>query len=158
MSRSSSKRDKQSKSAAVIAAADRLCAERGVRLTPLRRRVLEIIADSAQPLGAYAILDYLRAEGHQGAPPTAYRALNFLLENGFIHRIASRNVYVSCDHPDDPHWSQFLICEDCGKVIEIDNPAVGKSIIGRAKQHGFKITDQIVEARGRCEPCSADSR
>jgi Fur family zinc uptake transcriptional regulator len=82
-----------------LAAAEVLCAKRGVRLTAIRKRVLELVWASHQPLGAYAILDKLTNEGHKPAPPTVYRALEFLLEHGLIHRIASLNAFLGCIHP-----------------------------------------------------------
>jgi len=91
-----------------------LCQQRGARLTELRRRVLEIIWNSPAPLGAYAILDILRDEGRPGAPPTVYRALDFLLEQGLIHRLASLNVFTGCRQPGSHHGGQFLIVRSAG--------------------------------------------
>ena len=97
-----------------LAEAERLCVDRDVRLTELRKRVLELIWGSHAPVGAYAIMDLLRAEGRNAMPPTVYRALDFLLEQGLIHRIASLNAYIGCSHPADTHAMQYLICKRCG--------------------------------------------
>ena len=99
-----------------MAAAERLCSERGLRFTPLRRRVLELVWSSHKPVGAYALLDALRNEALGSAPPTVYRALDFLIEQGFIHRIERMNAFVGCSHPGEAHRGFFLICGACGNA------------------------------------------
>jgi Fur family zinc uptake transcriptional regulator len=136
-----------------LAQADALCQERGVRLTELRRRVLEILWSSPTPLGAYAILDVLRDDGRPGAPPTVYRALDFLLEQGLIHRLASLNVFTGCRQPGSHHGGQFLICRDCGQVNELSNPAVEALLCAEAAAGGFEVLAQMVEVLGRCPDC-----
>ncbi len=136
-----------------LAAAEALCARRGTRLTALRRRVLEIILSSDTPQGAYAILDVLRGDGRLGAPPTVYRALDFLLAQGFIHRLASQNVFVGCHHPGEAHSGQFLICKDCGKVHELSSRALEVTIREKASDHRFHVDSQIVEVLGHCHDC-----
>ena len=138
-----------------LEAAEQLCETRGSRLTTLRRRVLEIILDSGQPLGAYAILDMLRADGRRGAPPTVYRALDFLLEQGLIHRLASRNMFIGCVQPERHHNGQFLICRDCGQVDELDSRAVERTIREQAAEQGFRVDSQMVEILGRCRRCGS---
>ncbi|MBK8534146.1 MAG: transcriptional repressor [Candidatus Competibacteraceae bacterium] len=136
-----------------LAQAETLCQERGVRLTDLRRRVLEIIWSHSKPMGAYAILDVLRDDGRQGAPPTVYRALDFLLEQGLIHRLASLNVYAGCCQPDSRHGGQFLICRDCGQVNEMNSPAVENLLGAEAAARRFEVLTQMVEVLGRCPDC-----
>ena len=136
-----------------LARADVLCQERGVRLTELRRRVLEILWSSPTPLGAYAILDVLRDDGRPGAPPTVYRALDFLLEQGLIHRLASLNVFTGCRQPDSHHGGQFLICRDCGQVNELTDPAVEALLCAEAAARDFEVLAQMVEVLGRCPDC-----
>jgi len=136
-----------------LARADALCQERGVRLTDLRRRVLEILWNSPTPLGAYAILDVLRDDGRQGAPPTVYRALDFLLEQGLIHRLASLNVFIGCRQPDSHHSSQFLICQDCGQVNELSKQTIEELLRAEAAAHEFEVLAQMVEVLGRCPDC-----
>ena len=130
-----------------------LCQQRGVRLTELRQRVLEIIWSKPVPVGAYAILDVLRQDGRPGAPPTVYRALDFLLEQGLIHRLASLNVFTACQRPDHAHNGQFLICRDCGQTDELSNPALDALLHGEATTRGFAILSQTVEILGRCPEC-----
>ncbi len=138
-----------------LAEAERLCLARGMRLTELRRRVFEIIAASPRPIGAYAILDVLRDEGRAGAPPTVYRALDFLLEQGLIHRLASLNAYIGCPHPAERHGGQFLICRGCGRVGELHSGLVEATIVAEAAALGFGVETQMVEVLGRCAECTA---
>src|SRR5262245_38713286 len=111
-----------------IAAAAELCARSGDRLTPLRRRVLELVWTGHRPVGAYALLDQLKQDGRSAAPPTVYRALDFLLERGLVHRLASLNAYCGCVHPGEAHLVQFLICRDCGTAAELADRRVGEAI------------------------------
>lgn len=133
--------------------AEILCQRRGARLTELRRRVLEIIWSNPTPLSAYAILDLLRDDGRQGGPPTVYRALDFLLGQGLIHRLASLNVFTGCRQPDSRHNGQFLICRDCGQVDELSNPAVEELLRAEATARQFEVLAQMVEVLGRCPDC-----
>lgn len=136
-----------------LAAADRLCAERGVRLTALRRRVLELVWRSHQPRKAYDLLEALRAEHQRAAPPTVYRALEFLLGEGLIHRIESLNAFVGCGDPARAHSGQFLICRGCGAVAELNDPEVSRVLHDRAAQLGFRMTQQTIELEGDCPAC-----
>ncbi len=140
---------------AALRSAERLCLRRGSRLTTLRRRVLEIILHSERPRGAYAILDELRAEGRSGAPPTVYRALDFLLEQRLIHRLASLNVFIGCPHPERNHNGQFLICQHCGRVDELASFAVEQAIRDSASEHQFTVASQMVEILGCCADCQS---
>lgn len=139
-----------------LAEAEHLCLQRGTRLTALRRRVLEIILSSRTPQGAYDILDVLRDDGRRGAPPTVYRALDFLREQGLIHRLASLNVFIGCCHPAESHGGQFLICKACGKVSELDSQAVEQTIRAEAAECDFQVQSQMVEILGRCPDCRQD--
>lgn len=138
--------------------AETLCQQRGVRLTELRRRVLEIIWSSPTPLGAYAILAVLRADGRQGAPPTVYRALEFLREQGLIHRLATLNMFTGCHQPDLQHGGQFLICRDCGQVSELNNPLLENILRAEAAAREFEVLAQMVEILGRCPGCRRGAR
>ncbi len=138
---------------AALAEAARICARRGVRLTPLRWRVLELLWDSHAPAGAYDLLRGLATETDRSAPPTVYRALDFLLAQGLIHRIESLNAYVGCIHPDGSHGAQFLICGDCGAAAEVHDPRVDAAIARRAETLGFAVGRKTVEVQGRCQPC-----
>lgn len=132
-----------------------LCTARGARLTELRRRVLELVWRSHEPVGAYAVLEQLQRDRGGAAPPTVYRALDFLLAQGLIHRIESLNAFVGCPTPDRRHDSQFLICTVCGAVAEIDDPRVGQALTRSAAGKGFTVERLTVELRGRCPACSA---
>ncbi|MFO1350715.1 MAG: transcriptional repressor [Gammaproteobacteria bacterium] len=138
-----------------LGAAEALCAQRGSRLTALRRRVLEIVLSNPKPQGAYAILDILRDEGRRGAPPTVYRALDFLLEQGFVHRLASLNVFIGCNQPAANHSSQFLICRQCGNVSEMDSHTVEDAIRVQAADREFQVEAQMVEVLGLCGKCQS---
>jgi len=139
-----------------LAAAEALCAKRGVRLTAIRKRVLELVWASHQPLGAYAILDKLTAEGHKPAPPTVYRALEFLLEQGLIHRIASLNAFLGCIHPSKQHLACFFICQHCGNAEELaESQTLQQEIQRRAVDLGFSIQQSILEVAGWCKQCEA---
>ncbi len=138
---------------AAIAAAEQLCATRGQNLTELRRSVLRIICAAERPIGAYAILDQLRSEGRSGAPPTVYRTLDFLLEQGLVHRLASLNAFVACCDPAERHGGQFLICEACGRVGELNSVRVETTIVEEAAAVRFAVSAQTVEVLGRCAAC-----
>jgi Fur family zinc uptake transcriptional regulator len=141
-----------------MATAARLCTERGARLTPLRRRVLELIwrghaPAKHAPVRAYDLLARLSDKGARAAPPTVYRALEFLLAHGLIHRIESLNAYVGCMHPEGAHGGQFLICEDCGAAAEVHDPrAVGchcGDLVARADSQRVKREKEGGRAGGR---------
>ena len=137
-----------------LAEADTLCERSGVRLTALRKRVLELVWQSHKPLGAYDILAELSAQdGRRAAPPTVYRALDFLLENGLVHRIASLNAFIGCSHPARPHQGQFLICRNCHTAIELQQPSISEASDSAAGQVRFQVEAQTVEVVGLCAPC-----
>ena len=143
--------------ASALAEAESLCAKQGTRLTTLRRRVLELVWASHKPLGAYDILAVLSEEdGRRAAPPTVYRALDFLLENGLVHRIASLNAFVGCSHPAHAHQSQFLICRSCSAAVELEQTAISDAIVRGAKGVGFAVESQTVEVVGLCAGCQGN--
>ena len=137
-----------------IAHAEALCAERGERLTPMRRHVLEILAASHKPLGAYEIMDQAARKGPRPAPITIYRALDFLRDNGLVHRIESRNAFVACgrNHRSDALVA-FLICERCGAVGEAPAAAVGQALAAAARSAGFTPHMPVIEIAGTCSQC-----
>lgn len=137
-----------------LSEADQLCTRQGVRLTALRRRVLELVWQSHKPLGAYDILATLsEQDGRRAAPPTVYRALDFLLENRLVHRIASLNAFIGCTHPEHPHQGQFLICRQCHSAIELENLAISQAIGQAANGAGFAVEGETVEVVGLCSRC-----
>ncbi len=139
--------------ATALQAAESTCGAAGLRLTPLRRRVLELIWGSHTPVKAYDLLASIAKERHQAAPPTVYRALDFLQGAGLVHRIASQNAYVGCGNPATRHAGQFLLCTECGSVAEIDDPSVSDRILSRAQALGFAVTRETIEVEGHCRRC-----
>ena len=129
------------------------CARNEVRFTAIRRRVLEIVWQSHRPLGAYGILETLVSEGRTSAPPTVYRALEFLREQGLVHRLASLNAFIGCVHPGHVGTSQFLICRCCGSATELNDKQVEKAISRGADSVGFKAQAQTIEVAGVCPNC-----
>lgn len=133
--------------------AEAVCGERGARLTMLRRRVLELVWRSHRPVKAYDLLELLREERAGAAPPTVYRALEFLLEMRLIHRIESLNAFLGCGDPAHPHAGQFLICTHCQAVAELNDPALSEAMKERAEGLGFRLDSQVVELAGICPRC-----
>ncbi|MFN4088680.1 MAG: Fur family transcriptional regulator [Alphaproteobacteria bacterium] len=136
-----------------LAVAGRVCAERGAQLTALRRRVLELIWASHRSVKAYDLLHQLGTAEKPAKPPTVYRALDFLIEQGLVHKVESLNAYVGCPHPTAPHEGQFLICVACGRVDEMPDPALPAAIQRAALAAGYAVEGQTVEVRGRCAQC-----
>ncbi len=137
--------------------AEQLCKLRGVRLTPQRRAVLALLLASDKPLGAYEILEQMREQIDKPAPPMVYRALDFLLEQGFAHKLESLHAYIGCNHPDHPHVSQFLICTQCGLVDELDNSAISQGINQAEEQRGFRTQKPVIELLGTCARCTSSN-
>jgi Fur family zinc uptake transcriptional regulator len=136
-------------------AVEKACAERGLRLTPLRAQVLGLIADAGRPVKAYDLLDRMKDENGSSAPPTVYRALDFLLEQGFIHRLASINAYVGCHHPDARHSVPFLICDACQNATELEDARIPRLLDTQARALGFSPRTQTLEVHGLCAGCAA---
>ena len=136
-----------------IQAVRQASAERGLRLTPLRAEVLGLVAQAGKPIKAYDLLDLLRQRHGNAAPPTVYRALDFLLEHGFIHKLESVNAYISCHHPDEAHQVPFLICDVCSDAQEVCDERVAQMIEAQAHRYGFKPQAQTLEVHGVCKQC-----
>ncbi len=138
--------------------AERMCTQKGLRLTAIRRRVLELIWQGHRPRGAYELLEELAAEGHKPSPPTVYRALDFLLAHGLIHRVNSRNAYVGCTHPGEAHMAQIFICDRCDIVVEQADTSLSRRIRRNADDLNFRIREQTVEIAGLCPRCAGGNR
>jgi len=136
-----------------IAAVAARCAAEGLTLTPVRRRVLELLLQRHRALGAYEILDVLRAEGFGSQPPAAYRALEFLTRHGFAHRIERLNAFTACHRPGERHAPAFLICRLCAAVAEMPAEPVRGAMRDSADAAGFRIERAVVEAEGVCPDC-----
>lgn len=136
-----------------MAQAEALCAASGARFTPVRRRVLEILLEEHRALGAYDVLERLAAEGFGHQPPVAYRALDFLVDQGLAHRIRRLNAFTACTHPGDAHAPVFLICDGCGAVAEAPGKAVRAELEDAAAGIGFTVERANIEALGLCPGC-----
>ncbi|EEE38695.1 zinc uptake regulation protein [Rhodobacteraceae bacterium KLH11] len=137
-----------------LATAEVRCNEAGLRLTPVRRKVLEMLVQEHRALGAYAILDRLRDEGFGSQPPVAYRALDFLVQHGFAHKIERLNAFVACAHPGAMHSPAFMICRNCDAVAEAQSAPVKGMLGAAARAAGFEIERMVVEAEGLCPDCT----
>ena len=136
--------------------ADRICERRGARLTDLRRQVLGLILEAPSPTGAYDVLDQLRASRGGAAPPTVYRALDFLLEHGLVHKLERLSAYLGCISAEESeHAAQFLICRSCGHVTEIDDHELAHALADAARRLGFTVGKATIEAEGQCAACAS---
>jgi Fur family zinc uptake transcriptional regulator len=146
--------------AVLLEQVDQACRQRGLRLTALRRRVMELIAGEGRPVKAYDLLEMIRQERGGAAPPTVYRALDFLLEHGFIHKLESLNAFIGCDHPHgsgDPgvgHQPPFLICDCCKVTVEMEDSLAAGALAAEARRLGFTPQAQTLEIHGLCARCS----
>jgi Fur family zinc uptake transcriptional regulator len=137
-----------------LAVAERLCDERGVRFTPLRRRVLELIWSNHESVKAYDLLDTLKGFDKSAKPATVYRTLDFLLEQGLIHRIESLNAFVGCQHPERRHELLLLICERCHNVDERPALELIDAATREIRNAHFLPQHQSYEVRGLCASCA----
>lgn len=129
--------------------------QRNVRLTARRRHVLEIVASGHAAIGAYEIIDRLGAmQGHAPAPISVYRALEFLLRHGLIHRVESLNAYFACPSAGGLHPAQLLICRNCRNVAEIKSRMIEEAIVAGAESAGFAVISPVVEIGGLCQSCA----
>jgi len=135
--------------------ARRICEERGLRFTELRAAVLQAIARASSPIGAYPLLALLQQQlGKKFAPPTIYRALEFLLGLDLIARVESRNAYMLRDHPEHPNTSVLFLCDRCDSSVTIENPGLAKLIEGDAATLKFHLGKPVIECSGTCGPCA----
>lgn len=137
---------------ALDAAEARVAAD-GARMTPVRRRVLEILLESHRAMGAYEVLDRLAAEGYGHQPPVAYRALEFLVRHGLAHRLRRLNAFAACMQPDRDHAPAFLICRNCDKLAELAAAPLREALAGLASDSGFLVERATIEAMGLCPAC-----
>ncbi|MBT4212407.1 MAG: transcriptional repressor [Porticoccaceae bacterium] len=143
---------------AALSRANNLCLEKGVRLTPTRESVLRLLWQSHQPLGAYQVQDQLsKLTGKSIAPPTVYRAIEFLSDLGLVHRLASLNAYIGCPFPNSEHSNLFMICNGCGSAAEIAHGALNDVLQNASEKAEFKLESQNIELFGLCPQCSQDT-
>ncbi len=137
-----------------ISKAEHICQKRQCRLTPIRKKVLELIWKSHKPIKAYDLLAKLSSENFSEKPPTVYRALDFLHENNLIHRIESQNAYIGCNMDHESFDSKFLICDECNEVEELCEPKVNKTLHEISKKQGFVPSLVNIEIHGKCSQCA----
>ncbi|MBT6798082.1 MAG: transcriptional repressor [Porticoccaceae bacterium] len=143
---------------AALSRANNLCLEKGVRLTPTRESVLRLLWQSHQPLGAYQVQDQLsKLTGKTIAPPTVYRAIEFLSDLGLVHRLASLNAYIGCPFPNSEHSNLFMICNGCGSAAEVAHGALNDVLQNASEKAEFKLESQNIELFGLCPQCSQDT-
>ncbi len=142
--------------ARLLADAERLCETRGLAFTPLRREVFELVCGHTNPVGAYELLDELRAIRDGAAPVTVYRALDFLVSAGLVHRLAALNAYTACHGHEPGHGGFLLVCGSCSNVIELEDAQLERSIARSAFEARFETAPDPVEVRGICRSCRND--
>jgi Fur family transcriptional regulator, zinc uptake regulator len=139
-----------------LKAAAQVCAERELHLTPIRLRVLELVWQRHAPVGAYDLLAAFSKAGKPAAPPTIYRALEFLQAAGLVHRIDSLNAFMGCEAPQVAHAGQFLVCRSCHLVTELYDAAITRLLTHTASESGFAAEAQSIEIKGLCRSCRMD--
>lgn len=147
-------RDEQRRTRRAVARAEAVCRARGARFTPQRQRIYELVVAAGAPVTAYELLSALAADGGKPAPPTVYRALEFLQAHGLVHRLASQNRFVACDHPETGHGGLFLVCSHCGQALEWDDAKVAESVARAAQRAGYRLDEDVLpEVEGVCPDC-----
>lgn len=134
--------------------AEQCCRQHGGRLTPIRKKVLELIWQSHKPVKAYDLLAQLSSDQFVEKPPTVYRALQFLLDNHLIHRIESQNAYIGCETDHESMDSKFLICDQCNEVEELIEPKLNQTLSEMSQRQGFIPNLVNVEIHGICAQCA----
>ena len=138
----------------VLQAAESICLARNIRLTQARKRVLELICASHQAIGAYQLLDQLKQHDQKAKPATIYRALDFLMDAGLVHKVESLNAYIGCLSADQSHHSAILICDHCHNAYEMDARHCYETLYDNSKSFGFKPSQVIIELHGVCQECA----
>ncbi|NQY98373.1 MAG: transcriptional repressor [Henriciella sp.] len=139
---------------AFLAEAEAMVAQRGQKLTPIRRKVLQLLLESAEPAKAYNLLENLDGEG-AAKPPTVYRALDFLQSMGLAHKIESLNAYVACGHANHAHSAVFIICDICGGAEELHAVSTNSALTEETEAAGFTVHNAVIEAHGICRNCAS---
>lgn len=139
-----------------LAQAEARCAQKGVQLTAVRRRVLELLLQQHQALGAYDLLDVIKREGLGSQPPAVYRALDFLVAQGLAHKVERLNAFVACCVDQAPHRPAFLVCSSCSKIAELPIAEILGDVSTRADALGFEVIHCTIEIEGRCSECQSD--
>jgi Fur family zinc uptake transcriptional regulator len=150
----------KARTAAAVSAAlrnvERLCDAKALRLTPMRRDAYAALFKAQRPMSAYELLNHLQTELERPlAPPLVYRALDFLTEQGLVHRLESTSAFVACEHPGTMHQSLYLVCSCCGTAEELEGDSVRTMLTRKARERHFQARRQVVEVHGLCEECAA---
>jgi len=140
---------------AALALAEEYCRERGEKLTPLRRKVLELLLNSGRATKAYSLLDEMRQIHPGSAPPTVYRALDFLLSAGLVHRIESINAFTVCHDLTQCQHGILVVCQQCGNVTELHQPKLRQALIEQIEDAGYRVASDEIELKGLCSACQA---
>jgi Fur family zinc uptake transcriptional regulator len=140
---------------AALALADAYCRERGEKLTPIRRKVLELLLESGRATKAYSLLDDMRAIHPGSAPPTVYRALDFLLSAGLVHRIESINAFTVCHDLTQCQHGILVVCQQCGNVTELHQPKLRAALVAQIEDAGYRLAGEEIELKGLCAACQA---
>ena len=140
---------------AALALADEYCRERGEKLTPIRRKVLELLLASGRATKAYSLLDDMRQIHPGSAPPTVYRALDFLLSVGLVHRIESINAFTVCHDLTHCQHGMLVVCQQCGNVAELHQPALREALVAQIELAGYRLAGDEIELKGLCAECQA---
>lgn len=146
--------DCQIEQSALIQKAKDVCESKGARFTTIREKVFGLLADTDSGVGAYDLLEQLKITEPNAKPATIYRALDFLSEMGFIHKIESTNSFMLCHHFDHTHPVQLLICDNCGNVNELHSTIISHELNNQAQELGFTVSRQTIEAHGLCQKCN----
>jgi Fur family zinc uptake transcriptional regulator len=152
---SRARHDRKQRVSRALKSAEKICKERELQLTAIRKRVLELIWERHAPIGAYAILGSLKKGEGALAPPTVYRALEFLLDAGLIHRVDALNAFIGCESPEHAHSGLLLVCSSCSRVEEIEDPGLARLVGQKAQDAGFTAQPQPFEIKGQCAKCRA---
>ncbi|WP_369600759.1 Fur family transcriptional regulator [Hahella sp. SMD15-11] len=136
-----------------LSRAEDLCRARGARLTPLRRDILRRVWASHDPVRAYDLIEAMNQAGQKTAPPTVYRSLDFLVQHGLVHKLASINAYMGCCEPEQPHRGCFLICSHCQSAREIQSDALERAMAQASREEGYDVSHATLEITGICRAC-----
>lgn len=140
---------------AALAKAEAYCRERGEKLTPIRRKVLELLLTSGRATKAYSLLDEMRQIHPGSAPPTVYRALDFLLSAGLVHRIESINAFAVCHDLTQCQHGILVVCQQCGNVTELHEPQLRQALVTQIEAAGYRLSGDGIELKGLCAQCQA---
>jgi len=132
--------------------------DKGINLTNKRRKIFDIVIKSAKPISAYDIVSEFQETYDEQIPVmSVYRILNFLIDNGLVHKLDSINQYIVCEHLDCEHEhlnTQFLICNDCNSTEEIMiRDELHQQLTNDIDQTGFKLKELKFELHGICANC-----